>query len=106
MRIQTLIDAVRKWGVAREIIGPNAKATVDRQMDKLDEEFMELDKAIACEDMPATIDGIGDMAVVLILLSELVGTPFENCLEAAYKEIKDRRGVMVGGVFVKEVPKP
>jgi hypothetical protein len=38
----------------------------------------------------------------LILLAELVGVKFENCLLAAYQEIKDRQGKMVDGMFVKE----
>jgi hypothetical protein len=36
----------------------------------------------------------------VIALDKLM--PIEDCREAAWEEIKDRRGVCVGGVFVKE----
>jgi len=31
-----------------------------------------------------------------------MGLRFDECQEAAWEEIKDRKGKMVGGVFVKE----
>lgn len=40
--------------------------------------------------------------VCLIALSDLYGLPFEKCVESAYKEIKDRKGRMINGQFVKE----
>lgn len=40
--------------------------------------------------------------VCLIALSDLYDLPFEKCVESAYKEIKDRKGRMINGQFVKE----
>ena len=71
-------------------------------MDKLNEEFLELDVAIINDNQREVIDGIGDMTVVLILLAELRGLRFEDCLNAAYEEIKGRTGKMVDGTFVKD----
>lgn len=47
-------------------------------------------------------DSIGDVYIVLTILSMQLGMEIEDCVYTAYKEIKDRRGKMVDGVFVKE----
>jgi NTP pyrophosphatase (non-canonical NTP hydrolase) len=47
-------------------------------------------------------DDIGDILVVLINLCERRGFNLYYCLSYAYNDIKDRRGRMVDGVFVKE----
>ena len=96
-----LIQNIRQWGKDRNIIGPNAKATVKTQFEKLREEFTELEYAIAESNQNELIDAVGDCTVVLILLAELAGTNFETCLQAAYDEIKDRKGKMVNGTFEK-----
>lgn len=38
----------------------------------------------------------------LTVLSYRLSTNLEECLQSAYNEIKDRRGKMINGVFVKE----
>lgn len=101
--LSALVSLVRQWGQDRHITGPSAKATVHTQFEKLREEFMELEDAIAREDQHELIDAVGDMTVVLILLSELAGVKYETCLVAAYDEIKDRKGSMVSGAFVKQI---
>jgi len=99
--MSALVSLVRQWGQDRNIIGPNAKATVHTQFEKLREEFMELEDAIQREDQHELIDAVGDMTVVLILLAELAGVRFEQCLVAAYEEIRNRKGAMIEGCFVK-----
>jgi len=47
-------------------------------------------------------DDIGDMIVVLINIAERNGLSLATCMEKAWKDIKDRKGKMVDGVFVKE----
>ena len=47
-------------------------------------------------------DSIGDCVVVLTILATQNGLQIEDCIAQAYDEIKDRRGVMKDGVFVKE----
>ena len=49
-------------------------------------------------------DGIGDLTVTAILAAEMAGLRFEDCLQAAYDEIKGRTGTMQNGVFVKDKP--
>jgi len=48
------------------------------------------------------VDDIGDCLVVLINIAERNGLSLFDCLNHAYEDIKDRKGKMVGGVFVKE----
>jgi NTP pyrophosphatase (non-canonical NTP hydrolase) len=99
-----LVSQIRQWGLDRNIIGENAKATVQTQFDKLLEEVEEINVGIKTNDLSEMIDGIGDATVVLILLSELIGVSFETCLVTAYDEIKNRKGKMINGQFVKEAP--
>ena len=47
-------------------------------------------------------DGFGDAVVVLTIMAAQEGIAIEDCIAAAYEEIKDRKGRMVDGVFVKE----
>ena len=47
------------------------------------------------------VDAIGDMVVVLTNMAMLGGTSIETCIDAAYDEIKNRKGKMVNGTFVK-----
>ena len=47
-------------------------------------------------------DDIGDMMVVLINIMVRNNLTMDECLSIAYNDIKDRKGKMVDGVFVKE----
>lgn len=49
-----------------------------------------------------TMDAIGDCTVVLTIICEQCGIDYAKCIERAWNEIKDRKGKMVNGVFVKE----
>lgn len=53
-------------------------------------------------DSQSCIEGLGMVVENLTVLAYRLGTNLEECLAAAYDEIKDRRGKMVNGVFVKE----
>ena len=47
-------------------------------------------------------DDIGDIIVVLINIAERNGLSIQNCLARAWGDIKDRKGEMRDGVFIKE----
>ncbi len=47
-------------------------------------------------------DDIGDMIVVLINIAERNGLSLATCMEKAWNDIKDRKGRMIDGIFVKE----
>lgn len=93
-----LFDCIRSWAKERGIY---ANGDAKTQYVKLAEEFGETGKAILKNDKAEIIDGIGDMVVVLTNLAELSGVKIEDCIEAAYKEISNRKGKMINGTFVK-----
>ena len=47
-------------------------------------------------------DDIGDMIVVLLNIAERNKLSLTDCLSKAWDDIKDRKGRMVDGIFVKE----
>ena len=91
-------DLIRIWAKER---GLYDKGDPKTQALKLVEEVGETCRAILKEDKIEAIDGIGDCVVVLTNLAELLGTPIEVCINAAYNEIKDRKGKMNNGTYVK-----
>jgi NTP pyrophosphatase (non-canonical NTP hydrolase) len=117
MTIEELIEAVRQWGESKGITGPNGKGTLLGQLSKTAEELTETRDAVIkwqladdCDlDYKGAmreqlIDGLGDVFVTIILAAEMAGLRIEDCLAAAYDEIKGRTGKMEGGVFVKDKP--
>ncbi|PIC80526.1 hypothetical protein CSV75_01665 [Sporosarcina sp. P18a] len=98
INIQDTTDRIRTWAVMRGL----DDADPVKQMLKLMEEVGEVAAALARGDMAAVKDGIGDVYVVQTILSMQLGTSVEECASIAYEEIKDRKGDMVNGVFVKE----
>ena len=72
------------------------------QVLKLMEEVGELAKAVAYHDAQGLMDGIGDCAVVLIILAAQKGLTFEECLDHAWDEIKGRTGKLEDGLFKKD----
>jgi len=92
--------AVIRWSEARKII-PNS--TPMAQAIKACEEVNELVDALRDNNREAAIDGAGDTLVCLINVCALLDVNLTDCLEAAYEQIKDRKGSMnADGIFVKE----
>lgn len=92
-------NEIRQWAHDRNLIEGSDRF---RQMVKLVEEQGELASGIAKGNEDLIADSIGDMVVVLTILAEQSGLRIENCIKLAYLEIKDRKGRMIDGVFVKE----
>ena len=69
---------------------------------KLIEEAGELAKALLDDNIDEVEDAIGDIVVMLTNLAELNDLKIERCIETAYNQIKNRKGVMSNGTFVKE----
>ena len=91
-------DLIREWAEER---GLYDKGDPKTQALKLVEEVGETCRAILKEDTSEAVDGIGDCVVVLTNLAELIEVPIEECIEAAYNEIKNRKGKMANGTYVK-----
>lgn len=92
-------ERVTKWAEDRNLVtGSNPVL----QMAKLTEEVQELSDALLRNDTAEICDAIGDIQVVLAVMCAQLGQDVETCREMAWEQIKDRKGKMVGGVFVKE----
>jgi NTP pyrophosphatase (non-canonical NTP hydrolase) len=121
----TKFDQIRNWAKDKGIYD---KGDVKTQYIKLQEEAGELAKAIMNEDYDEFVDAIGDCIVVLTNLAELGNKFFdttseyyedvvgdggskmcfpstkisiESCIDSAWNEIKDRKGKMQNGTFIK-----
>lgn len=93
----TWVERIKQWHYDRNLIEGSDDKT---QFAKLIQEAGELSDNI-CKGKDIR-DDIGDMMVVLINIAERNGLSLTECLEVAYNDIKDRKGRMVDGVFVKE----
>lgn len=99
MQLTNEFDPIREWAKERGIY---KKGNVKSQFIKLLEEVEELNIAVANDDLNDFIDAIGDCVVVLTNMAALNGVPIEFCINSAYEEIKNRKGQMINGTFVKE----
>jgi len=95
----THFDLIREWAETRGLYNEGDPKT---QTLKLMEEAGEICRAVLKKDESEIIDGIGDCVVVLTNLAHLCDTSIEECIEAAYNEIKGRSGKMVNGTFKKD----
>lgn len=92
-------ERIRGWAKDRNLI---EGSTVQAQFVKLIEEIGELAEAIAKGKDEQFLDSIGDAFVVLTILAAQKNLEIEECVAHAWDEIKDRKGRMVDGVFVKD----
>lgn len=99
----TTTDLILIWAAERNLI---AGSDSFRQLAKLMEETGELASGIAKKRPDVIADSIGDCVVVLTILAAQNGLNITDCVKAAYEEIKDRKGRMIDGVFVKEADLP
>ena len=91
--------AVENWAKEKGIFD---KATPMSQSLKTLEECTELCTAINNKNRNEIIDAIGDIAVTLIIQASMQDVTLEHCLEQAYYVIKNRKGRMIDGQFVKD----
>ena len=92
-----LVKLIEQWHEDRNLI---AGSTDKDQVLKLIQELGELSDSVCKEkDMK---DDLGDMLVVMINIMKRNNITIEECLQKAYDDIKDRKGRMIDGIFVKE----
>lgn len=96
--MQDLTELIRQWAEERNL----NSADPNKQVLKLGEEFGELCEGMTKNNATQVYDSIGDMYVVLVILSMQLNVTVEECVAFAYDEIKNRKGKMINGVFVKE----
>ena len=95
--MEDLIKKVEQWHNDRNLIDG---ATDKDQVLKLLQELGELSDNV-CKGNDIR-DDIDDMLVVMINILARNNLSLDECLEVAYNDIKDRKGKMVDGIFVKE----
>lgn len=94
-----LLNSILDWAEARNLI---LGAKPKDQFVKTVEELGEIAAGMARNDLDKVKDGIGDVIVTLTILAAQYGLTIEECLQQAYNDIKDRKGKMIDGIFVKE----
>ena len=95
--LEHLENNIKAWHHDRNLIDGS---TDKDQYLKLIQEAGELSDNI-CKGRDIA-DDIGDMIVVLINIAERNDLNLTTCVEKAWQDIKDRKGRMVDGIFVKE----
>lgn len=99
-----VINKVTIWSMNRGLCFASPQA----QFLKVAEEVGELAQGIAKDKPDQIVDSFGDVLVTLIVLNQqlrmqrVIDKGIGDCLQIAYQEIKDCKGKMVNGVFVKE----
>lgn len=100
MNLQELNDKTYNWFKDRGMIENGRTLT---QVCKLQEEAGELAAAALRNNLDNLKDSIGDCLVVLTSIAILNNLTIQECWEASYEEIKDRKGyVDANGCFIKE----
>lgn len=97
MSFAELEQLVADWHEDRNLIEGSTDAA---QMHKLLEEVNELDQDV--HDGYDLRDEMGDVLVVLINIATRNGFTLKQALTVSYNKIKNRKGQMRHGIFVKE----
>lgn len=98
-----LIDKVNEWADKRSLKQADPKI----QWMRITEEAGEIRDVLLkptkfTEPQSALKDAIGDTLVTIIVLAHQLDLDVIECLGIAYDEIKNRKGKMVNGTFIKE----
>ncbi len=101
--IKELETLIANWAEEKGLLNPEF---APKQFMKIVEELGELSSAIIKEDVDKELDGFGDLLITIIVLAWQRNISLKYALNVAYNEIKDRKGKMVGGSFVKEENNP
>ena len=98
--MRDVFPLIRDWADKRGIYDKGDEKT---QYVKLMEEAGELAQSLLKQNREEAIDAVGDMVVVLTNLAVFIGVDIEDCIISAYNEIKNRKGKMTNGTFVKQL---
>lgn len=100
MKLTNEFEPIRVWADKRDIF---TQGTINGQLNKLEEETQEVRDAIESGNEKEFIDAIGDTIISAVNLAKMKGFDAEHCINMAYNEIKDRKGKMLNGEFVKNI---
>lgn len=98
-----LITCINEWADERNLKQADPKI----QWMRITEEVGEIRDVLLkptkfTQPQAALKDAIGDTLVTIIVLAHQLDLDVTECLSIAYEEIKNRKGKMVNGTFVKE----
>lgn len=98
-----LVTKINQWADERNLKQADPKI----QWMRITEEVGEIRDVLLkptkfTEPNAALKDAIGDTLVTIIVLAHQLDLDVTECLSIAYEEIKNRKGKMVNGTFVKE----
>lgn len=94
-----LIENIYGWADEKGLIKPEY---IKSQFVKVVEELGEAASAITKNQRDELIDGLGDTFVTIIILTMQCGLTPQEVLNAAWDDIKDRKGKTTNGVFIKQ----
>ena len=100
--IKELETLIANWAEEKGLLNPDF---APKQFMKIQEELGELASAIIKEDIDKEIDGFADVLITIIVLAWQRNINLKHALNMGWNEIKDRKGKMVNGSFVKEETK-
>lgn len=102
MTFEELQKLVEQWAIDRDLNHADPKIQWMRVTEEVGEIRDVLLKPTKFEDPELAMrDAIGDSLVTLIVLSMQLNQNPVECLEYAYNEIKNRKGSMINGTYVK-----
>lgn len=93
------IKQIEEWAEDRNLI---EGSTPEKQLLKLAEELGEVIETVTKRKMTESASEIGDMLVVLTIICAQLDISLEGCATIAYNKIKDRKGKMINGIYIKE----
>ncbi|MFQ8724695.1 MAG: MazG-like family protein [Streptococcus thermophilus] len=101
--ITDLIAKINEWADERNLKQADPKIQWMRITEEVGEIRDVLLKPTKFTDPQIALkDAIGDTLVTIIVLAHQLDLDVTECLGIAYEEIKNRKGKMVNGTFVKE----
>lgn len=102
-KFDKLVRCINRWADERSLKQADPKI----QWMRITEEVGEIRDVLLkptkfTEPQAALKDAIGDTLVTIIVLAHQLDLDVTECLGIAYEEIKNRKGKMINGTFVKE----
>lgn len=99
LNFEKLHEFIIKWANDRKIINPK---NASNQFIKVTEELGEIAEGINKNNREQIKDSLGDSLVTLIILAQDLNFDLLDCLNSAYNVIKDRKGKVIDGSYIKE----
>jgi len=98
--LAVLSDLLYGWGYDRGFFEKGG-ATLEGQLKQMLSEVGEFALEAGADTTNQYVE-LGDILVTVLMMCHVMGVQPEYCLGLAYDKIKDRKGRMIKGKFVKE----